>query len=56
MGLAEAEHSLCNIWDPIVLPAFSLLRALSMESGEARHRRYKRLKLGGGHAYDHSSV
>jgi hypothetical protein len=23
--------------------------------GEARHRKYKRLKLGGGHAYDHSS-
>jgi hypothetical protein len=24
--------------------------------GEARHRRYKRLKLGGGHVYDRSSV
>jgi hypothetical protein len=23
--------------------------------GEARHRKYKRLKLGGGHAYDRSS-
>jgi hypothetical protein len=23
--------------------------------GEARHRKYKRLKLGGGHAYDCSS-
>jgi hypothetical protein len=23
--------------------------------GEARHRKYKRLKLGGGQAYDHSS-
>jgi hypothetical protein len=24
--------------------------------GEARHRKYKRLKLGGGHVYDCSSV
>jgi hypothetical protein len=24
--------------------------------GEARHRKYKRLKLGGGHVYDRSSV
>jgi hypothetical protein len=24
--------------------------------GEARHRKYKRLKLGGGQAYDRSSV
>jgi hypothetical protein len=24
--------------------------------GEPRHRKYKRLKLGGGQAYDHSSV
>jgi hypothetical protein len=24
--------------------------------GEARHRKYKRLKLGGGTVYDHSSV
>jgi hypothetical protein len=24
--------------------------------GEARHRKYKGLKLGGGQAYDHSSV
>jgi hypothetical protein len=24
--------------------------------GEARHRKYKRLKLGGGHVYDSSSV
>jgi hypothetical protein len=24
--------------------------------GEARHRKYKRLKLGGGHVYDHSGV
>jgi hypothetical protein len=24
--------------------------------GEARHRKYKRLKLGGGHVHDHSSV
>jgi hypothetical protein len=24
--------------------------------GEARHRKYKRLKLGGGHLYDRSSV
>jgi hypothetical protein len=23
--------------------------------GEARHRKYKRLKLGGGHVYDYSS-
>jgi hypothetical protein len=23
--------------------------------GEARHRKYKRLKLGGSHVYDHSS-
>jgi hypothetical protein len=26
------------------------------EQGEARHRKYKRLKLGGGQAYDRSSV
>jgi hypothetical protein len=25
------------------------------EQGEARHRKYKRLKLGGGQVYDHSS-
>jgi hypothetical protein len=25
-------------------------------SGKARHRKYKRLKLGGGHVYDYSSV
>jgi hypothetical protein len=24
--------------------------------GETPHRKYKRLKLGGGHLYDHSSV
>jgi hypothetical protein len=24
--------------------------------GEAQHRKYKRLKLGGGHVYDRSSV
>jgi hypothetical protein len=24
--------------------------------GEIPHRKYKRLKLGGGHLYDHSSV
>jgi hypothetical protein len=24
--------------------------------GEARHRKYKRLKLGGGHVYDYSSA
>jgi hypothetical protein len=27
----------------------------TMGQGEARHRKYKRLKLGGGQAYDHSS-
>jgi hypothetical protein len=27
-----------------------------IEQGEARHRKYKRLKLGGGHVYDCSSV
>jgi hypothetical protein len=27
----------------------------SIGLGEARHRKYKRLKLGGGHAYDRSS-
>jgi hypothetical protein len=27
-----------------------------IEQGEARHRKYKRLKLGGGHVYDRSSV
>jgi hypothetical protein len=28
----------------------------SIGRGEARHRKYKRLKLGGGHVYDCSSV
>jgi hypothetical protein len=28
---------------------------LSIGQGEARHRKYKRLKLGGGQAYDRSS-
>jgi hypothetical protein len=28
----------------------------SIGQGEAPHRKYKRLKLGGGQAYDHSSV
>jgi hypothetical protein len=27
----------------------------SIEQGEARHRKYKKLKVGGGEAYDHSS-
>jgi hypothetical protein len=27
-----------------------------IEQGEARHRKYNRLKLGGGHVYDRSSV
>jgi hypothetical protein len=27
----------------------------TIEQGEARHRKYKRLKLGGGQAYDRSS-
>jgi hypothetical protein len=27
----------------------------SIGQGKARHRKYKRLKLGAGHAYDHSS-
>jgi hypothetical protein len=27
-----------------------------IEQGEARHRKYKWLKLGGGQAYDHSSA
>jgi hypothetical protein len=29
---------------------------LYIGQGEARHRKYKRLKLGGGHVYDCSSV
>jgi hypothetical protein len=28
----------------------------SIDQGEAPHRKYKRLKLGGGHVYDCSSV
>jgi hypothetical protein len=28
----------------------------NIEQGEARHRKYKRLKLGGGHVYDRSGV
>jgi hypothetical protein len=28
----------------------------NIEQGEARHRNYKRLKLGGGHVYDRSGV
>jgi hypothetical protein len=28
----------------------------SIGQGEARHRKYKRLKLGGGHLYDRSGV
>jgi hypothetical protein len=28
----------------------------TIDQGEARHRKYKRLKLGGGQAYDRSSV
>jgi hypothetical protein len=28
----------------------------AIEQGEARHRKYKRLKLGSGQAYDRSSV
>jgi hypothetical protein len=29
---------------------------LNIGQGEARHRKYKRIKLGGGHVYDRSSV
>jgi hypothetical protein len=31
------------------------LNVLAIGQGEARHRKYKRLKLGGGQAYDRSS-
>jgi hypothetical protein len=37
--------------------ALSYIAAVrNIGQGEAQHRKYKRLKLGGGQAYDHSSV
>jgi hypothetical protein len=33
-----------------------IISTLKIGQGEAPHRKYKRLKLGGGHVYDCSSV
>jgi hypothetical protein len=38
--------------DHVVIPT---LTSRGIGQGEARHRKYKRLKLGGGQAYDRSS-
>jgi hypothetical protein len=38
-----------------VIQDYKKANACNNEHGEARHRKYKKLKVGGGQAYDHSS-